>query len=392
MSDIQFIEVDAQQINNDLINSFETALGDTLYPADERRIFLNQEASVIVSLKNDINETAKQNLLRYAKGEQLDALGEWWNTQRLEAAKATTTLRFTLSEVQNNDVIVPSGTRATPDGTIYFAPIIDIVISAGLSYVDVLAYSTETGEKYNDFVAGQIKTLVDPIPYVASVINTDTSTGGSDEEADDDGSNLWSGYRERIREAPEAISTAGPEGAYIYLAKSASSNISDVSTTSPSPGVVKIVALMKNGELPSQDILDKVLAICSQKDRRPLTDNVQSAVPTVVNYNINLTYYLDIEHSSEELAYRKAIEGNNLDCSTGAVRDYINWVQTKLGRSIKQDELKFMIQSAACYTAADGKSYTTVRRIVLTSPDNIILDDTEVAKVGTITVTYGGLE
>lgn len=392
MSDITFVEVDAQKINSELINDFETSLGETLYPGDERRIFLEQETQVLVGIENNINETAKQNLLRYAKGEQLDALGEWWNTPRLDAAKSHTTFRFTLSAIQNQDIPVPSGTRGTPDGTLYFASSKDIVIPSGYLYADVLAEALEAGEKYNNFVSGQIKTLVDPIPYVASVTNIDTSIGGADIEPDDDGVNIWSGYRERIREAPEATSTAGPEGAYICFAKAADINITDIAVTSPSPGVVKITILMKDGEIPSQDILDKVFAECSPKERRPLTDNVQVGAPTIVNYDINLTYYLDKEHSTEELSYRKVVEGENLDCITGAIREYINWQQSKLGRAINPDELRYRIQNTASYTTIDNKSYTVVRKIVLNLPTNIILQETEVAKVGTITVTYGGLE
>lgn len=392
MRDITFVEVDAQKINTELINGFETALGETLYPGDERRIFLEQETPVVVGLKNDINETAKQNLLRYAKGEQLDALGEWWNTPRLGATKAHTIFRFTLSAAQIKDVLVPSGTRGTPDGTLYFATTKDIAITAGSLYADVLAEALEAGEKYNGFISGQIKTLVDPIPYVASVANTDTSTGGADIEKDDDGINIWSGYRERIREAPEATSTAGPEGAYKYYAMAADVNISDIAIISPSPGVVKIIVLMKNGGIPTQDILNKVLSECSPKDRRPLTDNVQVGAPTIVNYDINLTYYLDKEHATEELRYRKAVEGDNLDCTTGAIRDYINWQHEKLGRAVNPDELRYRIQNTASYTTIDSKSYTVVRKIVLNSPGFITLHETEVAKVGNITVTYGGLE
>jgi phage-related baseplate assembly protein len=40
----------------------------------------------------------------------------------------------------------------------------------------------------------------------------------------------------------------------------------------------------------------------------------------------------------------------------------------------------------------DNKSYTVVRRITLNSPTNISVQETEVAKVGNITINYGGLE
>ncbi len=43
--------------------------------------------------------------------------------QGLQATKAHTTLRFTLSAEQNKDIPVPSGTRGTPDGSLYFATI-----------------------------------------------------------------------------------------------------------------------------------------------------------------------------------------------------------------------------------------------------------------------------
>ncbi|SDW35937.1 P-loop NTPase family protein [Tepidimicrobium xylanilyticum] len=49
-------------------------------------------------------------------------------------------------------------------------------------FCDIIAEVTEGGEKYNDFTAGQVKTIVVPVAYVANVENIDTSSGGSDIE------------------------------------------------------------------------------------------------------------------------------------------------------------------------------------------------------------------
>jgi len=362
--EINFVEVNAQEIANTLIKDFETALGTTLYPGDERRIFLMQLLQVIVGLKNDINQSARQNLLRYATGEQLDALGEFYNTPRIPAQKAKTTLRFTLSSVQTSNITIPAGTRATPDGQLYFSTSKVLVIAAGQTYGDVIAEATEGGAQYNGFAPGQIKTLVDPVPYVASVENIDTSSGGSDTEDDDS-------YRERIRLAPESFSVAGPEGAYIYWAKTADVNIADVSVTSPSPGVVNIVVLMKGGQIPTQDILDAVLAAVSAKDRRPLTDFVQVSAPTEVNYDINLTYYISADRQAEEVALKAAIEA--------AVDQYKAWQSEKLGRDINPDYLRQLMLNAGAY------------RINITAPVYTELEYDEVAKIRTTTVTYGGL-
>ncbi len=364
MSDINFVEVDSQDVANQLIKDFEAALGTTLYPGDERRIFLLQLLQVIIGLKSNINESAKQNLLRYASGNVLDAMGDFYNTPRLQAQKAKVTLRFSLSAAQANNIIIPAGTRVTPDGQLYFATTKVLVIPAGNTTGDVLAEATESGEKYNGFTAGQIKTIVDPVAYVASVINIDTSSGGSDVEDDDS-------YRERIRLAPESFSVAGPEGAYIYWAKTADVNIADISVTSSSPGVVDIVVLMKDGQLPTQNVLDAVMAAVDSKNRRPLTDNVQVSAPGVVSYNIDLTYYISSNRQAEEISLKNAIEA--------AVNQYNVWQSEKLGRAINPDYLRQLMLNAGAY------------KIDVTSPTYTEIGRNEVAKVETVTVSYGGL-
>lgn len=364
MSDIQFVEVDAAKINNEIISSFEKELGTTLYPGDERRIFLNQAGQTIVGLKNYINETAKQNLLRYASGDVLDAIGERTDTGRNPAQRAKTTVRFILSAAQTGDITVPKGTRVTPDGKLYFATTSVLLIKSGELYGDVEAESTEGGEKYNNFAPGQIKTIVDPIPFVASAANTDTSSHGSDVESDDS-------FRERIREAPSMFSTAGTADGYIYWAKTADVDIEDVSVTAPGAGEVKIIVLMKNGELPSQAVLDAVAASCSDKRRRPLTDHVTVSAPSVVNYNIELKYYISKVMASEEVNIKNAVNE--------AVDQYNRWQSEKLGREINPDYLRQLMLNAGSY------------KIELKAPEYTTLTNDEVAKVGTVKIDYKGL-
>ncbi len=378
MSDINFIEVNAENINTELISGFETALNETLYPGDERRIFLEQETPVIVGLKNDINETAKKNLLRYATGEVLDAFGEFYSCPRLGADYATVSVRFKLSEIQSENIPISKGKRVTPDGNLFFSTTSDSIIRAGSEYIDLILKANETGEKYNGFTAGQIKTLVDPIPYIASVENIDISSGGTDIEKDDDGVNIWSGYRERIRIAPQSFSVAGPEKAYKYFARSADSNICDISVNSPSPGVVQVVVLLNNGEIPSQEVLNKVTSALSQKDRRPLTDDVKTVAAKVASYDIDITYYISIDNQTEETNIRNTIEGTKE--SPGIIDSYISWQQSHLGKAINPDYLKKLMLNAG----AD--------RIVIAEPIYTVITDEEVAKVATKTITYGGLE
>lgn len=400
MSELDFLEVDAGTIQQELIQEFETALRETLYPADERRIFLMQQTPLVIGLKNEINESAKQNLLRYAKGENLDALGEFYDTPRLQAQKSVTTFKWTLSAIQPEPVIIEKGNQATPDGELYFETDDDLVIPAGQAFGTVKAVATEAGAKYNGFSPGQIKNIVKPIPYVASVENIDTSSGGADIEPDDDGVNVWSEYRERIRQAPERLSTAGPRGAYAAWAKSADANIQDIAITSskikifnleafltvypevdPTPfyterpgGDVTITVLMKNGESPSQDVLDKVNSVCSEEDRRPLNDHVTVQPRGETTYNIELTYYIAKERKTEETVIRNAIEGTG-----GALEQYKLWQSSKLGRAINPDYLRNLMLSVGAF------------RIEITSPVYTSIDADKVPIVASVTVNYGGM-
>jgi hypothetical protein len=66
-----------------------------------------------VSLYAEFNDKMKQRTLQYARGNVLDALGDRYNVRRVAATSAYATFRFTVSEVQQENIIIPSGTRIT---------------------------------------------------------------------------------------------------------------------------------------------------------------------------------------------------------------------------------------------------------------------------------------
>lgn len=388
-NDLKFVDTNAREINLKIINEFEAILGEPLYPGDERRIFLQQLTPLIVGLKHNINDSAKQNLLRYSRNEKLDCIGEdIFFTERLAAQKANCLCKCRLSKVQDIDIIIPANTRVSPDGDIYFCTRNDVIINAGeLEAIGILE-AQHTGPQYNGFIPGQIKLMVDLIPFVESIVNIEISSGGSDDESDDR-------YRERCRLSQETASTAGPDDAYISFAKEAHPSVSDAKVISPSPGVVQIIILLENAITPSEEILNKILESCSRRDRRPLTDKVEVVACNEVEYDIELTYYLDKNFTSEESVYRKIIEGDNLDLKNGAIREYINWQQSMLGNSINPDELRYRIQDAATYSILSNdtsKKFTAVRKIDLVSPKHTELKDIDVGKVRSIIVNYGGLD
>ena len=105
----------------------------------------------------------------------------------------------------------------TQDGK-YFNTVDYAEVAAGELTVDVDVQAEEAGAESSGIAAGEIDTLVDPIPYVASVESIEASTGGLDIEDDD-------GLTERVWLAPSKYSCAGPRDAYAYYARRASCRV-----------------------------------------------------------------------------------------------------------------------------------------------------------------------
>ncbi|EKP2076351.1 baseplate J protein, partial [Salmonella enterica] len=94
LPDITFADSDPSQIVTRAIRGFEAITGETLAPADPRRLFIQSLCSVIVQQRKAIDYSAKQNLLSYATESSLDHLGYMTDTPRLEAQSALTTFEF----------------------------------------------------------------------------------------------------------------------------------------------------------------------------------------------------------------------------------------------------------------------------------------------------------
>lgn len=376
---IKFVDYDAENIISNLVAQFEAVLGETLQPSDERRLFINALAQVIVGINANINDTGNQVLLRTARGEALDAIGEWWGVERIGAKSAHTKLNFTLSVEQGTAYVIPSGTRATPDGKIYFATTEALIIPAGSKEGTVEAICLTEGVAGNGYTSGQVKYIVDNVPFLASVSNTETTSGGADEEADDS-------LRERIRLAPESMSTAGASAGYEYFARSGSADVGDVVVYSPvndesltdeeraaGAGRVYIYILKSDGSIPdpSDKILQDVTNAVTAKNVRPLTDLVIVSAPETVAYTINFSYYIAEENSSRADEIQLAINNK--------VNEYIEWQDKKIGRNINPDELRKLILNA-------GAS-----RVIITSPEYREIPPRSVAqKSGEITAKFEG--
>lgn len=240
-----------------------------------------------------------------------------------------------------------------------------MIIKVGETKAEVMATCTITGEKGNGYNIGEINQIVDPVPYVKSMINKTISVNGAEIENDDS-------FREAIIEAPEGFSVAGPEGAYQYHVKRVSDLIIDVAVISPIPGEVDIIPLLINGEIPQQEMLTLIDDTVNDKKIRPLTDKVIVKAPTVVNYDIELKYYISKDNESMATSIQEKIEE--------AIDSFILWQKSKLGRDINPSELISRIIMAGA------------KRVEITSPVYTKIEPTQVAILESNNSSLGEIE
>ena len=339
LPEVNFLETDAETIRSQIITCCEQASGDTLAAGDPRRLFLLSIADVIIQQRTAINLAAQQNLLSYAQGGYLDALGQLLAVERMAESKAVTTIEFTLSQALGSVYTIPAGTQVT-NGVVTFETDEDLLIPIGQTKGEVSASCTVAGPVGNDYLAGQISTIVTPMTFVSGAQNTTITTGGADAESDSD-------YADRIRLAPNSFSVAGPEKAYVYHAKSVSPAIIDVKVDSPTPGEVDVYVLLTDGTLPTEDTLEQIEEHLSDENIRPLTDYVVVKAPTASNYEIELHYWINQEDSSKAAQIQADVEA--------AVEQYRLWQQTKIGRDITPGKLLQLVFAAGASRVDDSK-------------------------------------
>lgn len=313
-----------------------------------------------------IDRAGKQDLLKYAYGEYLDNLAALKGITRQTASYATVTVRFTLSAVRPNRVVIPAGTRVTDgNGVLYYSTDEYTEIAPGEEYADIICTCQTAGTAGNEPLAGEIDTLVDLLPYIGSVSNIEAPAGGAEVESDDK-------LRERVYLAPDGYSVAGPIGAYVYWTKSYNTSIGSVNVYSPTPCVVEVRVLLEDGSAPNSAMLAGLLEYLSDETKRPLTDQVYCMAPDFTYFDIDMTYYINSSDMSSATSIQSKV--------AAAVSEYVTWQTSEIGRDIIPSELIRRVMEAGA------------KRVIVNKPTFTVVKDTCVPRLNSQTVNYGGIE
>lgn len=357
-----FIDSDPDAIVADFKADYEKLTGVQLAPGQAEMLLIQAISYRIHMNRIGANSAAKQNLLAFAVFPMLDYLGELVGVTRLPASNALATIQFTVVS-GHPTITIPAGVRIQSlDGNAVFITLEEKIVPAGNDTAQVRAECTTAGEIGNKYAIGEISVILDPQAYVAIAGNVAITDGGADEETDD-------GLRERIRLAPSAFSSAGPDDAYIYFAKSASQLIIDVGITSPIPGHVHIFPLLVDAAAPSADLITAIEAKVTPKKARPMNDIVLVLPPTKSNYAIEVDVTL----------LNGSIGSTEINAITAALTLYANQRKQKLGRDAVVSQINAVSKTAAVYSVN-----------VVSPAANVVVDFSQVAFCTNITVNLVG--
>lgn len=176
-------------------------------------------------------------------------------------------------------------------------------------------------------------------------------------------------YRARIAAAFEGLSVAGPTGAYEYHARSADGRVADASAISPSPAVVTVTVLAREGDgTAAADLLAVVDKALNNENVRPVADRVNVRSADIVNYAIEAEIFI---YPGPEVEPVRA-------ASEAKLAAYVT-AQKRLGCDIRL---------SALYAAIHVEG---VQRVNLIQPAaDVVLDKTQAAYCTGYTLSVGG--
>lgn len=337
-----------------------------LHEADPIKLVAHADCLLLYQIAQYAERAGKMALLKYSYGDYLENIGALKGIYRIQGAAAKTKLRFTLSANRLGTTIIPAGTRVTASDGVYFGTTEILEIPAGIISGEVGAECRDIGSKGNGYLLGELKVLVDPVPYIDRVENITVTEGGADLESDEN-------LAERIYLAPSSWSTAGPNDAYKYWVLTYDPSISDVEIRSDIPGVVNICFILQDGNLPAATMLEDITKYLKDKEIRPLTDNVIVEAPEIEEYEVDITYYINRSDRTRASLIQEQVQK--------AVGEYTAWQRAKIGRDINPDKLREMMMAAG------------VKRMDIRAPDFRKISKASIAlPAQDASVLYGGVE
>lgn len=231
-------------------------------------------------LRTFFNTQVANSFWQTATGKYLDFIAAFFDVFRLIGEKPTAYATFTINTVLGYDYVLESGLELLNNDGSMSVLIQNITIPTGsIEASGIIELQLESAQS-----SASVSSVMVPRPYLKSVIQTTTFSGGSDTETDDE-------MRDRIKLSFEEVTTAGSVSSYRAYALKADERIDDVAVLSPTPGVVDVI--IHSLSIVDAAMISRAYTALSADTARPLCDTVQVRAATVTNYTVTAVLTLD---------------------------------------------------------------------------------------------------
>ena len=305
---LTFLDTDPAACFARLKAVFEGYSGRVLYPAHVENLLLKVLAYADSERRIATQFAAEQNLINFAVGAHLDALGANIETPRLQPAPAECMVAFTLALPSPLGTSIAAGTRVqSADGQFVFETLNPAyVIRNRDRSSSVQARCINVGKAANGLEPGVLCCIAPAIAGVSGANVTTTGNGG-DLENDE-------AYRARLLLSP-ARWGGGTASGYRLAALTANTEVADaLAVQGEQQGDIKIYILAKNGRAP-EPLRALVERRCNADDVRLIGDSVSVDHAEAKPYHIRATIKVrsnqdpaEIQDKVQALAHAYAAE------------------------------------------------------------------------------------
>lgn len=342
------------EIYQEMLETFRTETGYELQKTGDLAVRLHAAAAQIMGLYHYGEYIYRQAFPQTAEEENLDLHGQRRGIARLEARRATGTLKFSISSALTVPLGISAGTVCLSGAGTAFETLEDCIILAGSTSVEVAAQAVETGPQGNA-VAGSITVMQTPPDGIQTVTNPQSFGGGRDQETDEE-------YRKRILASYTGLNNGTNEAYYRELALS----VDGIDGVSVIPringaGSVGLMVTADRGKV-AQSAMDALEELLEQ--RRELGIEVVVAEPENVAVTVKGSILPGAGYSLAQAQSRV----------TAALNEYIDHLA--MGKTL--------YQAALCHSAmATG----AIDNIVITSPvGDVVPTANQKLVLGTVTL------
>ncbi len=225
-------------------------------------------------LRNFFNAQIIGSFWQSATGTNLDFVAAFFDVYRLQGAKPTATVTFTLNTTLSYDYTLDAGLEIlNSDGSL------SLLLSAvTIPMGSLSANGTAELQLYVSSSDATVSATLNPKPYLSKVESISAYAGGSDKESDE-------AVRSRIQLSFEDQTTAGSANSYKLHALKSDARIDDINVFSSTSGTVDVIVHSLSGV--DATMISRVVNATSGETVHPLTDTVLVRAAGIINYTVN---------------------------------------------------------------------------------------------------------